>query len=166
MARKPTYSFKEGFYKSIPAQVAGEEIERIRKECGEFFQPETIVDAARPEDAPLHPAFEWNDDVAAEEYRKEQARKLINHIIIIEPGKPSDECFRAFVSVQTDAGHRYTSAKYSANVPELRRSIIDQYLNSIEALRVNLARYTELAEATEALQTASKKLRSKRLELA
>ena len=42
--------------------------------------PPMVVDAARPEQSPLHPAFEWRDDLAAEQYRLYQARSLIRTV--------------------------------------------------------------------------------------
>jgi len=39
--------------------------------------PEAVVERARPESSPLHDCFEWDDDAAAEQYRLDQARRLI-----------------------------------------------------------------------------------------
>lgn len=39
--------------------------------------PRAVVDAARDENHPLHGEFEWDDTVAAEAYRLDQARQLI-----------------------------------------------------------------------------------------
>jgi len=49
----------------IDAQTAGSELDRIRQRDGTII-PAVVVDEARPEEAPLHPAFEWRDSVAAE----------------------------------------------------------------------------------------------------
>lgn len=61
------YSWKMTGLYQIPAQAAGEELARICKEHGGEMSPQTIVEESRPEAAPLHPVFEWNDTVAAEE---------------------------------------------------------------------------------------------------
>jgi hypothetical protein len=39
--------------------------------------PESLVDAARPANSPIHHLFEWDDAVAGERYRLEQARLYI-----------------------------------------------------------------------------------------
>lgn len=62
------------------ADIIGPELERI-SEQGKAT-PKEIVDQARPEDSPLHPYFNWNDDSAAEAYRRWQARQLSRSIII------------------------------------------------------------------------------------
>jgi len=42
-----------------------------------------LVDKARPTDSQAHPAFEWDDTLAGEEYRLIQARKWIRVVEII-----------------------------------------------------------------------------------
>lgn len=44
--------------------------------------PEAVVEEARPSGAPLHSAFEWDDAVAAETHRQEQARKLLGKLVV------------------------------------------------------------------------------------
>jgi hypothetical protein len=41
-----------------------------------------VVETARDETSPLHSHFEWDDSAAAEEHRKEQARRLIRSVKI------------------------------------------------------------------------------------
>lgn len=57
-------------------EVVKQECERIQQKNG-LVRPHDLVEASRPEDAPLHNQFEWDDKVAGEEYRVWQARKLI-----------------------------------------------------------------------------------------
>lgn len=78
------FSFKNGYRISgITAQIAGEELARIQQQHGEL-KPPTIVDEARPKDALLHPAFEWDDFVAAELHRQDQARHLIRAVQVVK----------------------------------------------------------------------------------
>lgn len=60
------------------AQVYGEELQKIA-EIGQLT-PESIVNTARDISNPLHECFEWEDSLAAENWRKQQARILINVI--------------------------------------------------------------------------------------
>jgi hypothetical protein len=55
------------------------ELLAIRDANGRLTAP-LVVEAARPEDAPLHSQFEWDDGVAAEKYRLTQARHLITSV--------------------------------------------------------------------------------------
>lgn len=53
--------------------------------------PSDLVEAARPEDSPAHPGFEWDDEVAGREYRLHQARKWCRQIEIrVEPDKTTE----------------------------------------------------------------------------
>lgn len=96
-----TYKWKTEALYPVSADVAGRELERIYTENGEL-QPEQIVDASRPTDAPLHPCFEWNDTIAAEQWRKQQARVMTCNITVqvdATDSKPHET--RAFVNVQS-----------------------------------------------------------------
>lgn len=90
-----TYRYR-GRHQGVPAEVAGKELDRITAKHGVLI-PKDVVDEARPDEAPLHPVFEWNDSVAAEEWRKEQARSLIREIVVIVDEKPP---INQFVSIQ------------------------------------------------------------------
>ena len=57
------------------------EVQRIYDRDGSV-RPTTLVDESKPEEAPLHNHFEWNNDKAGEEYRLIQARKIIRVAVI------------------------------------------------------------------------------------
>lgn len=57
------------------------ELTAIYRKRGELT-PQSVVDEARPEGAPLHSRFEWNDEVAGEKYRIVQAQQLIRAVKI------------------------------------------------------------------------------------
>src|SRR4051812_1463795 len=44
--------------------------------------PAEVVDAARDDESPIHDYFEWDDVVAAEEHRRQQAREMVRSIEI------------------------------------------------------------------------------------
>ena len=78
------FTFKNGYRISgITAQIAGEELARIEQQHGEL-KPPTVVDEARPEDALLHPAFEWDDFTAAELHRQNEASHLIRAVQVVK----------------------------------------------------------------------------------
>lgn len=84
----------------VDAQTAGEELERIYEDKGRL-EPKEIVDESRPEEAPLHPCFEWDDPTAAELYRKHQAKQIIQSVVIPhETVNHEPVNVRAVVSIQ------------------------------------------------------------------
>ena len=56
--------------------VIGREIKLLYEKDG-FVSPTTVLDAGRAKNHPLHPFFTWDNSVAAEEYRLQQARNMI-----------------------------------------------------------------------------------------
>lgn len=63
--------------------------------------PQVVVDEARPEGAPLHHRFEWDDSLAGEQYRLIQAARLIRSVRIEYTSPQSEEkkFIRAFSSL-------------------------------------------------------------------
>lgn len=94
------YEYKiPGLY-SVPAQEAGEELDRIYQDRGKLDAAD-VVDESRPMEAVLHPCFEWDDPKAAELWRQQQARGLINCIVTaVDTPKGKQVETRAFVHVE------------------------------------------------------------------
>jgi len=89
-----TYNFRRGVeVDGIDAQTAGEELARITEHHGALTAA-VVVDEARPDDAPLHPAFEWDDAIAAELHRQHQADTLIKAVQVVhEKDEPEEPVF-------------------------------------------------------------------------
>lgn len=110
-----TYSFRPSARVSgVDAQTVGEELERLNDAHGELTAT-LVVDAARPEDAPLHPAFEWNDHDAAELYRQHQARGMIRSIQVVR--EPRAEPEPVYVHVSSESA--YIATERVIEMPDL-----------------------------------------------
>lgn len=94
-----TYEWKLPGIMPVSAQTAGEELDRIYEKYGQL-DAKSIVDESREEDSPLHPCFEWRDNIAAEKYRESQAREIVRCITVKESSVPELEHVRAFVRVE------------------------------------------------------------------
>lgn len=70
----------------VPADEVVRELERIRKERQELTAS-AVVEESRPKDAVLHSAFEWDDALAAEAHRLNQARHLIRATVQVLENK-------------------------------------------------------------------------------
>ena len=80
-AYKYSYGGMDKLFKNS-AEIAGEVCQKL-SESKTGLTAKSLVDASRDENAPLHNEFEWNDNIAAEKYREEQAASIIRHLIII-----------------------------------------------------------------------------------
>jgi hypothetical protein len=92
-----------------------------------------VLKAAKNKNCVLHRHFEWDDTEAASQYRREQARSLIQKCrvqIAIAP----DVSVRAFVSLPSDqvsgGGYRLTAAVLSDD--DLRAQLLDDIRLTIE----------------------------------
>lgn len=144
------YKWKTYSYKTDPA-IAGSVCEELNQTVG--LTPENLVDASRPEDAPLHSEFEWNDSLAAEEYRRVQARLLISNLsIVIEEQK--QEPVRAFFSLHH--GFKKNPGQYESTITIMsddakREILLKKAKNELKAFRQKYQMLSELANVFEAI---------------
>ena len=138
---------------SVPAQAAGEELERIERLHG-AVTPRNLLDASRPDSAVLHGLFQWDDTAAAEAYRLTQAREIIGNIAVVrildrEPPTP----VRAFVNILPDDGERgYVSVVRVLSRADYTRQMLSQALAEFTALAEKYRSLTELAELFAAIE--------------
>ena len=114
----------------------------------------TLVDVSRDPKAPLHDEFEWDDSIAGEEWRKEQARHIIAHLIHVEVKNEIPE-HRAFFKIEKDSGN-YIPFETIVRNEDTRQQLLDQALKEFASFRRKYAALTELAKAFDELESAIK----------
>lgn len=117
------YKWKTPGRFKVPAQAAGEELERIARDSGSLTAA-NIVNESRPEKAVLHNVFTWNNDEAAEKWREQQARVMTDNLVTIKVVNSSNQRapVRAFVKVQDEYKPINVVIKSDALTAELLRS--------------------------------------------
>lgn len=78
------YSFKSKDHEVLgltPKDVALE-LARITQKHGGVLTRQDVVNASRKKGAVLHAQFTWDDGVAAEEYRKHEAGKIVHCVVV------------------------------------------------------------------------------------
>ena len=128
----------------VTAEVAAKEMDRVRQEAG-ALTPKSLVDAARPKDAPLHPAFEWSDKKAAEAYRQHQASTLIRAVVRIETDAAPEH--REFVLVKAEAVEARPSYVPATEVVQR----VDLYADAVSRLTREVASAQRAVRELEAL---------------
>lgn len=101
------YAWKTGARMKVSAEIAGNVCAELEK--GGMLTASNLVNVSRPENAPLHGEFEWDDSIAAERFRETQARDIMGHLIIVEDDKPV-EPIRAFFNVSEGDPNYYSAA--------------------------------------------------------
>ncbi len=124
-------------------QVVGE-FERIREAHGEL-KPEYVVEESRPEGALLHPLFEWNDTIAADKWRKEQASRLIRNIHVVINNEDIKCSVRAFVNVSTgkDIHRSYVPMREAILNKDAYEDLLQQAKDEMAAF---VRKYSQLEE--------------------
>jgi hypothetical protein len=159
-----TFQWKEGARFNIDPNVAGREIERIRRLKGGSMVGEEIIPYAADPKNPLHCLFDWNDRSAAHRFRADLARKLVGCVIEVSPNPPQEER-RAYVSVcianpssPNEFGPRFVRTKDALEDPELRQQIISGALSEFRVLRQKYSGLPELAIICQAIDAAFQKM--------
>lgn len=140
------YGWRPGSRIALDAQKAGEALARLEKRHNGLLEPEMVVEAATDEKSALHDHFEWDDSVAAVEYRKDQARELVRSLTVdigrsnVEPPRE----IRAYVNVESGGAQGYTSVATAMSSAELRRQVIAKAWSELEAWRQRHAELVEL----------------------
>ncbi len=149
------YSWKLSGLYPVSAQVAGEELERIYQARGEMTAP-TIVDESRPEIAPLHPCFEWDDPVAAEKWREHQARKIVNCIVVkTETMKHEAVQVRAFVN----ANKSYHPLEVVLQSKDMTAEMIKDALADMEAFQTKYRVLSQLSPVLEIMEKTTNEIK-------
>ena len=95
----------------------------------ERLTPQLVVETARDESHPLHSRFEWDDKVAAEAHRLDQARRLIRSVKVVyreADEKEAARTVRAFHSVRDEQGTAYRPTDEIVESEFLTRIVMQQ----------------------------------------
>lgn len=134
------YQWKSGSRIKADAQKSGELFEQLSN-TAEGLTARTLLDANKPETAPLHNEYEWNDETAADNWRLHQSRHFINSIAIIETTSEDVETpVRAFHITTSESKYEPITAiikepdKYAALLKSAKAELMS-FKNKYNTLR-------------------------------
>lgn len=139
-----TASWRDGygfFGKKADPQRVAEEIVSI----GETATPEQIVDLAKDPATELHKLFTWDDTLAAEKWRKQEARLITRHLIIKETIREDAPPARVF-SI-TNKGYKQTTLIFQKT--DEREMLLRRAWQELRAFKAKYSMLQELAEILE-----------------
>ena len=142
------YQWKSGARVSADPQIAGDICKRLEAE-GRLTAKE-LLEESRPENAPLHNAFEWNDGVAAENWREYQARHIINSLIVC-PEK--SEPVRGFFKI-SNAEKNYRAVETILQSSDSTQKLLDIAKAELWAIRKKYGTLQALSEVWAAIDGA------------
>lgn len=125
-----------------------EQLDQVRSVFGRLT-PTAVVDAARPDDAPLHSRFEWDDTVAAEKWRREQASELIRSYRITYKettnGPVTVRGFQAVRGLESPHSSEYVPTEEALADPFTRQLVLRECERDVAALKSKYAHLKEFA---------------------
>jgi hypothetical protein len=130
------------------------EIERIETREG-IITAESVLTAATPASSPLHEFFEWNNTVAAKNYRLWQARNLIRSVSVVYEQDGNQRYNRGFVNLNVTTGETtqrgYIGMARAMNDAELREQLLAKARQEATDWRNRYRNLTELASVFAAI---------------
>ena len=143
------YQWKDGARIKAKPEQAAEVFEALERR-GELT-PERVVEVSRPKSAPLHGEFQWVDKIAAEEYRKIQARHLIMCLVVRdETDEVETRPVRAFFPVTEDGG--YTHITRIASDEDMHKALLEKAARELAAVERKYQDLTEFRPVGEAIR--------------
>ena len=147
------YKWKSGSHIKANAQKAGEQFEQFAQ-TEEGLTPQTVLDANRDEDAPLHDSFEWDDTEAAEKYRLNQARHFIRCIVSqveTESGEKSEPQRMFFITTEVQ---KYEPLNVILQEKDKYEKLLDTAFKELSAFRRKYEALKELQPIFDAIEQA------------
>lgn len=133
----------QGYYKA-DAQKVAEEIGFGK------FTPMEVLEKAKDETTELHKCFEWNDSIAAEKYRLEQAKNIIR-MLVYEKETKEQAVVRYYAKTETK--HVYQPTKQFLVQEDEYQGLLRRALAELEAFKNKYHTLTELESIFDAMET-------------
>jgi hypothetical protein len=155
------YTFKEiltikAADKADPQKI-GEALAALAGKAGELT-PKAVVESARNPRSIFHRHFEWDNLIAAEAYRLDQARTLIRSVRVEEPDA-EDGYAMAFVSISDKGGTSYRTLGAIKGDASLQAKVLEQAGRDLQAWQ---NRYRALEDVCAVVRQAQALVERKR----
>lgn len=118
---------------SVDPNDVGKLFEDIEKKHGKLTR-ELVLDDARDESSIIHECFEWDDSVAAEQYRLTQATSLITNLDIeVESDDRKPVVCRAYVNTSTSHKGSFVNINHAFQSQETKDLVMQRAIKELQA---------------------------------
>lgn len=131
----------DGKYHADPTKCK-DEIESI----GSDVKPQQIVDYAKNPDTELHKCFTWDNNLAAEKWRLQEARQIVCSLVIVESGTEDKEDVKFRVFHKTNNEDGYKPIQFILKDKGEYEALLERCLADLRALK---KKYQTLSEYQE-----------------
>lgn len=143
-------------FSNTQAGLYGNRIYQLMKAKGKTtIKPSEVVEDAKNATTPYHDYFTWDDKTAGDKCRLQEARQLLNSIVIVnvetEEVEPVE--IRAFVNVIDLEGEKgYIPIDVAISEPQTASQIVAKALKEAKSWHERYLEYQELARIHKAIQ--------------
>lgn len=156
-------------YKFISKKYSGDAtdtyhaLEKIRAENGGKLETQEVVNEARKGNPALHDKFTWDDSIAGEKWRLQEARELIRAVVYVDEN-PKDTV-HVFINVNENSEQYYQNITVATrsefkNAKKQFLAKVNGLMASIEELNRHASNRKEKIFAHRAKESADQFLRS------
>jgi len=138
-----------GLFKADPGEVY-EELKTLDERT-----PDSVVELAKDEDSVLHDLFDWDDEVAANKWRKQQARIIICNLVIEEQDTKNEEPVQLRVFHMKDNRESYEEVKFFVAHEDEYVKLLASAKRDLESFK---AKYRTLKELKQLFEEAIEEL--------
>lgn len=141
--------------KNIDPDLAVQELERIESVYG-VLSAENILSESRNDNAILHPLFEWQENVAAEKYRMQQARFILNniHVKVIKNGNSLLIPVYEVITINKERWYRSINVMTQSDVDQVKKAT----LKDLASIKAKLESYEDFESTRLHIQNAMESL--------
>jgi len=150
------YGWKLDGIIKVDAQKVGKELESLG---GNLTASKVLDFAKKKKKSELHKHFEWDDAVAGEKYRLQQAREVIRFLTIVKPMSTSsgevNVQIRAYESVPCEEASTpriFVPVDTVLTVPSYKASLFEDISTGIRELQEKGERYSSLLKSPSAFK--------------
>lgn len=136
------YKWKFGFFKQADAQKIGEELDEMST-----INVDNILEKAKNENTELNKIFDWDNEIAGEKWRRQQANQMIQdlQVVVVKGDKENKpKTTKAFVTLKRET--EYEPIEAVVNDPLKYESLREIALNKIRKIRQDYAEVESLKE--------------------
>ena len=124
--------------------------QKVADEIGEQnTTPEEVLEKAKDPDSELHKCFEWDDTVAAEKYRLQQARTIMCNLVWVTEDKKDE--VRVFYNLTFEKSE-YHPTKLIMQKPDEYQALLNKAKSELSAFKKKYSMLKELKKVFEDIE--------------
>ena len=141
-----------GYNYSVPAQIVGEELEKLKQKKSEFTSQD-VVDMARSKNSKLHPLFEWDDKKAAEMLRNQQATTILHCLVTVpdDDERPTTRAYVCITPLRSREKGKFAAIKEAMENAQTKEVVLKNALAELMAFKRKYSTLEELSKVIVAI---------------